>query len=155
MQVIAHRANLSGPRGSKENHPDAIGECLAQGFGVELDLWTLNGEHWLGHDSPTYRIDLSALDRVAVYFHLKTPHIPPLANADVFAIDRDPYAITIRGRIWTNYGQPASSVGIMCAPELVGADEPLEQFMNRITGAFGICTDFPARVKEIQAAWNR
>ena len=43
----------------------------------------------------------------------------------------------------------------MCAPELVGADEPLEQFMNRITGAFGICTDFPARAKELQDAWNR
>jgi hypothetical protein len=148
MQVIAHRANLNGPC-EHENQPEAIRDCLAHGFGVELDLWTLDGEHWLGHYAPKFRIDLDEFDIDGVYFHLKTPHIPRVRTADAFAIDRDPYAVTMRGRIWTNYGQPISSVAIMCAPELVGADEALEDFTKRIAGAFGICTDFPARVKEL------
>src|SRR2546429_6228317 len=119
MYIVALRANLEG-RSDCENHPQAVRKCLALGFGAEVDLWTIDGEYWLGHDRPTYPIKLEEFDRDGVFFHLKTPFIPILQSADAFAIDHDTFVVTIRGRIWANYGHAAPPHSIMCAPDLVG-----------------------------------
>jgi hypothetical protein len=148
MIIYAHRGNVSGisPR---ENHPDFIRLALEQGFGVEVDLWQVEGRWLLGHDGPQFPIEIAAFDRPDVIFHLKTPHLPSLAFADAFALDQDPYALTLRGRLWTNYGQPVSATSIACAPELVRATEPLAEFAARCSQAFGVCTDHASELQQI------
>lgn len=142
MQILAHRGNTKGPS-RFENHPDQIRECLAAGFGVEIDLWQEGSNCYLGHDAPQYPIELDEFDRLDVFFHLKSAHLPNLLRADAFAIVCDPFVVTLRGRLWANYGQNPSPNSVMCSPDLVGANEALSDFRQRIIGAHGVCTDFP------------
>ena len=153
MRVIAHRGNLNGisPR---ENDPQVIRQVLDHGLSVEVDLWEIEGRHFFGHDSPAYLVNLAEFDVQEVYFHLKTPHVPRLLHADAFAIDNDRYSLTLRGWLWTNYGQPVSAQSIMCAPELVGHREPLDGFVSRCRDAAAICTDFPHRVSQLLENWE-
>lgn len=143
MIIYAHRGNLAGVSSARENTPKAVLEALDEEFGVEVDLRKKEGQWFFGHDGPTYPVNLAEFDRPDVMFHLKTPDVPSLRYADAFALDRDPYSLTLRGRLWTNYGEAIGSNSIACAPELVLNSEPLEAFARRSHGAFGVCTDFP------------
>jgi hypothetical protein len=147
MIIYAHRGNLSG-KSVYENEPAFLEEAIAAGFHVEVDLWRIDGVYFLGHDGPEHRVDLERFDREEVIFHLKNAHVPPLKHADAFAIDNDRYVLTLRGKLWTNYGQSANDLSIMCAPDLVGAHQPLEAFIGEIRAhALGICTDYPIRAR--------
>jgi hypothetical protein len=49
--ILAHRANLTGPRSVAENSRDACARALAEGFGLETDLRRdAAGEFYLSHD---------------------------------------------------------------------------------------------------------
>lgn len=148
VKIFAHRANIQG-RSDRENDPEQIEACLARGLGVEVDLHQRDGRFFFGHDTPDYEVELERFDVAGVIFHLKTPQVPTLRSADAFALERDAYAFTLRGYLWTNYETPISARSIVCAPELVGAPESLDAFVARASGASGICTDFPARVAEL------
>jgi len=151
MKIYSHRGNLSG-KDSQENEPAFIKQCLAGGFHVEIDLWFIDNKYFLGHDEPTYRIDIDEFDHEEVIFHLKTPHLPLLRRADAFAIENDPYVLTLRGLLWMNYGQTPGVRSVMCSPELVGHSLGVEAFVRTIAGrAAGLCTDYPLRAAEALA----
>jgi hypothetical protein len=151
MKLYSHRGNLSG-KSRFENEPAFLEEAIAAGFHVEADLWRIDGSYFLGHDGPEHKVDLERFDRPEVMFHLKNAHVPPLKQADAFAIDNDRFVLTMRGFLWTNYGQPANDRSIMCAPDLVGVDRALQAFIGEIRPhAFGICTDFPILAREALA----
>lgn len=149
MKIYSHRGNLSG-KSPRENEPAFILECIAEGFNVEVDLWFVDGAYLLGHDGPEHPIDLRAFDREEIIFHLKSPHVPPLKHADAFAIENDPYALTRRGLLWTNYGRAPTPEAVMCSPELVGDQRPLADFVRTMQHtAAGICTDYPLLVRQV------
>lgn len=149
MRIYSHRGNIFG-KDARENEPTFIKECLAKGYFVEVDLWHDGGRYFLGHDGPTFLIDLAEFDRVEVMFHLKTPHVPRLVRADAFAIENDPYVLTLRGLLWTNHGQEPTPGSVMCAPELVGDPQPLDAFVRSVQRtAAGICTDYPDIVRDV------
>ena len=60
MILISHRGNLNG-KSDRENSPDYIDEALDQDFDVEVDVWYVSGKWYLGHDEPTYEIELDYL----------------------------------------------------------------------------------------------
>lgn len=152
MNIYSHRGNLSG-KSPRENEPAFLQEAIAAGFHVEVDLWFVDGAYFLGHDGPVHRIDLADFDREEVIFHLKSPHVPPLRHADAFAIENDDYVLTLRGLLWTNYGQAPTLHSVMCSPELVGDTRPIDEFVRAIQqGAAGICTDYPLLVRDALSA---
>lgn len=152
MRIYSHRGNLSG-KSPRENEPAFLQDCIAAGFHVEVDLWFVDGAYFLGHDGPEHPIDLKDFDREEVIFHLKSPHLPALRHADAFAIDNDRYVLTLRGLLWTNFGQPTNPQGVMCSPELVGDPTPIPDFVRAIRqDAAGICTDYPLLVRDALAA---
>jgi hypothetical protein len=61
MKIISHRGNLTGPCSDTENHPDQINLCISKGYDVEIDLWFIDGDYFLGHDTPTYKTSFSFL----------------------------------------------------------------------------------------------
>jgi hypothetical protein len=152
MIIYSHRGNLAG-KTTHENDPVLLEETIAAGFHVEVDLWHVEGKYLLGHDGPEYPIELSRFDRHEVVFHLKNAFVPPLECADAFAIDNDRYVLTLRRLLWTNYGQSPTPQSIMCAPDLVGAGRPVEEFIREIRDrAFGVCTDYPLLARETIAS---
>lgn len=59
--IISHRGNLEGANPYKENHPDTLEAALKKGFGIEFDVWFVDGQWALGHDAPQYAVTFSYL----------------------------------------------------------------------------------------------
>lgn len=55
MKIISHRGNLTGPNPITENTPEQIDFCISLGYDVEIDVWLINGNFYLGHDNPVYQ----------------------------------------------------------------------------------------------------
>ncbi len=153
MKVYAHRANLDGP-GTGDNRREAIQECLRSGIGVEVDVWGIEGELWVGHDEPAWKLSDDLASSPDVMCHAKNVEaVTVLRNkaAQFFCLDRDLFALCSNGLIWANYGCEPTPWSVMCSPELVGAPESIEQFWPRVARAYGVCTDFPRRYRELQS----
>ena len=104
MIFISHRGNLTGKGGDEwENHPDYITEALRQGFNVEIDVWFKNGELFLGHDTPKYKIDSRFLINNRLWCHAKNEEaleiMLSLGN-HCFWHETDKYTLTSKGYIW-------------------------------------------------------
>ena len=61
MKIIAHRANINGPSIKKENLKSSIKDCLDLGFDVEIDIRSIKGKLYLGHDNPQLIITIDEL----------------------------------------------------------------------------------------------
>jgi len=61
MKLISHRGNIEGRNPEFENSPRYIDLAIENGFDVEIDVWFIGGEFFLGHDAPTYLVDSSWL----------------------------------------------------------------------------------------------
>jgi hypothetical protein len=60
MEFISHRGNTKGREPALENTPNFILNAAAK-FRVEIDVWKIKGEYFLGHDEPMHKIDRSFL----------------------------------------------------------------------------------------------
>jgi hypothetical protein len=137
MILISHRGNISGINKKSENNPDRILEVLSLGYNVEIDVWVVKGDLFLGHDSPQYKIDLPFLSDVRLWCHAKNiDALETMLNANnihCFWHQNDDYTLTSRGYIWTYPNQKLSNISIAVLPETVKNYD--------ISNAFGICSD--------------
>ena len=148
MKFIAHRGNINGVNSTNHNVAK-IWDAIEDGFYVELDLWCIKNNYYLGHDKPEIQIQLTDFDHPQVFFHLKNLFLPKLKFADAFAINNDDYVFTLRDKLWCNYKVGYSNDSIICAPELVGSTDNLDAFIKDNMGAFGVCTDYGMKVRNI------
>jgi len=51
MRLISHRGNINGKNLERENSFPYIQEALQLGYEVEIDIWVINNEVYLGHDT--------------------------------------------------------------------------------------------------------
>jgi hypothetical protein len=143
MLIISHRANLNGPNKELENNPQQIIETIKE-YDVEIDLWRINNDLFLGHDNPQYKInhDFLNLNKNKLWIHAKNLDcISYLFNTDLnwFWHENDKVTLTSKKNIW-------------CYPEIY--------IENSITVVFndskkrdipnyclGICTDYPTNYR--------
>jgi len=141
MILISHRGNLNGPS-KEENHPEHIIKAVNAGFDVEIDVWVINNDYFLGHDEPRYKTNVDFLSNDRFWCHAK--------NADAlckmiedsihcFWHANDDASITSRGHIWCNPGKHFKN-SIMVD---FGAPRDLDPSEIK-----GICTDIPLLWKE-------
>ena len=148
MLLIAHRGNMNGPNPEKENTLEYLGLALAQGYGVEVDIWVIQGMVFLKHDEPTLLdrpIDLVELWKLKqnenVFFHCK--NIQALVflttcdlaeQSDFFMHDKDKAVLTANGWIWTAYPEHVGEDTIIIAPRMTSWD-----LKSR---PYAICSDY-------------
>jgi len=71
MKLISHRGNINGPEPDKENDPSHIEMAISGGYDVEIDVWLINDELFLGHDYPEHKIELQFLSKNGLWCHAK------------------------------------------------------------------------------------
>jgi hypothetical protein len=73
MILISHRGNTNGKFESYENEPMYIDKAISDGFNVEVDVWMVEGQLFLGHDKPQYGINYSWLKerKTKLWVHCK------------------------------------------------------------------------------------
>lgn len=142
MIYISHRGNLDGKSKNHENSPEYVLNALKKGFDVEIDVWFKNGNFYLGHDDPKYKIEKKFLENNQFWCHAKnTEAIYEMSkiNCHYFWHQEDDYTITSRGIIWTYPGKLLLKNSICVLPEL---------FDKQILNCLGICSDYIQKYKK-------
>lgn len=143
MILISHRGNLNGPSNYNENKPEYIDEAIKQGFNVEVDVWYIENNYYLGHDEPLYVISLDWFyNRINdLWIHCK--------NVEAFSEFRklfinnfkfnyfwhesDTAILTSLGFIWAYPGKQPIELSIAVMPEIKN---------DNIEKCVGICSDY-------------
>ena len=138
MIIISHRGNIRGPIPDKENRPSYTDCAIGNGYHVEIDVRSINGELWLGHDEPQYKTTAFFLNRTSLWCHAKNVealHHMLLEGIHCFWHEEDAYTVTSNGWIWAYPGQPGTKMAIAVMPE---SDQDLSNYQ-------GVCSDYPSR----------
>lgn len=145
MILISHRGNINGKNPQLENNPKYILEALYLGYNVEVDVWYNNG-FWLGHDEPTYKIDISFLQKESIWCHAKNidalGHLRESYNTRYFWHQEDDYTITSCGYIWTFPKKALYHNSICVLPEL--------GYKGDISQCYAICSDYVEQYRKYE-----
>jgi len=148
MIIIAHRGNLdNGSKLAEENTPEQVIECINQGFDVEIDVWRINNEFFLGHDKPQHKIEYKFLENKNLWCHAKNHEALSVMiynhKINCFWHDTDKYTITSKGFIWVfpNVELPDNSIAVM--------PEKTNYSINKLKRCYAICTDKPYYYKTL------
>ena len=140
MKIISHRGNLSGPS-EFENHPEQLLKAINSGFDVELDVRSIDGHLFLGHDEAQYPVSSEFLKENAPRFWVHCKNLESLVELskfpeiNLFWHQTDDFVLTRSGHIWTFPGKRLCESSVAVMPELTEGWE--------IEDAFAVCTDYP------------
>lgn len=138
--LISHRGNLNGPDDSMENKLNAIKNALIKGFHVEIDMWLIDGELYLGHDCPDEKIhtDFIRENQDRLWIHAKNHEVFEYLRLEGFRVfwhQEDDFVITTYGDIWAYPGK----CNLKNRVEVINGKLDKKEIPN----IRGICTDYP------------
>lgn len=147
MILISHRGNLNGPVPQRENDPEYVDQALNLGVDVEVDVRCINGEWYLGHDKPEYKINLQWIEDRAYKLWVHCKNIEALttlkslnSELNYFWHQTDKATLTSRGYIWAYPGEQPMTQSIAVMPEYYNDD---------VTQCIGVCSDYVVKYEEI------
>jgi hypothetical protein len=142
MIYISHRGNINGKKPHLENKPEYIDDAIRLGFDVEVDVWYIDGEWWLGHDDAQYLIDLDWIDRRVdkLWIHCKNiqaveyffENENECKEMNWFWHENDTVTLTSYGYVWAYPGKQPIKKSIAVMPEM---------YKDDISQCTGICSD--------------
>ena len=143
MILISHRGNLNGKKVDEENSPKYIKKALDEGFNVEIDVWHINNDFYLGHDKPEFLVESEFLEDKRLWCHAK--NLDALLNLSkidsiFFWHQEDDYTLTSNGFIWTYPGKKLTKKSICVLPDINNIS-----FLN----CYGVCSDHIVRYKNL------
>ena len=148
MILISHRGNINGEIKNRENSVSYILEALNFGYDVEIDVWEIENDWYLGHDNPEYKIDYDFIYNYSkkLWIHCKNKEAlfkmnNLFNNLNIYWLkffwhENDKYTMTSNNCIWTYAGEDISESSICLLPERFDYDE------EKLYNCFGICSDF-------------
>lgn len=150
MKIISHRGNLNGPKPENENSLFYIQDAISANFIVEIDIRYIDGNFYLGHDFPQYKLDRWWIFDLhpCLLFHCKN-HRSAIElndlglNIHYFCHYSDPFTITSKKYLWIH--DLNLSVDENCIIPLI-TKKDIENYTNQVK-IYGICTDYPELLK--------
>ena len=120
MILISHRGILNG-KTDDDNKPKYIEEALSQGFDVEVDVWYIDKQFWLGHDKPQYKVSEGFLEHPNLWCHAKNIQALYIMDKNYhihcFWHQKDDVTLTSRGFFWTYPGKELTKSSIAVLPD--------------------------------------
>jgi len=150
MRLISHRGNVDGKYPQYENLPEYVDKALDLGYDVEVDLWIDNDGFYLGHDEPTYPIDLKWLTDRYLHLWIHCKDLKTLSemrelqlemhvDLNYFFHKTDDSTITSKGDLWVYPGKQLVKHSIAVMPEY---------YKDDISQAIGVCSDYIKNYKK-------
>ena len=68
MILISHRGNINGPKKELENNPIYIQNAMDLGYQVEIDIWKIESDFFLGHEAPEFQVSEEWIKEKSKYF---------------------------------------------------------------------------------------
>ena len=137
MIIISHRGNLFGP--SEEENDIIQLDLVSKFMTVEVDVWSIEGNWFLGHDGPETPVPNAFLGNINFILHAKNLEaLNRLAETELhyFWHQEDDYTLTSENLIWTYPRKEVASNCIIVCQSLEETREYAESM------AWGICTDY-------------
>ncbi len=148
MIIISHRGNIRGSVPDKENRPSYIDCAIGNGYHVEIDVRSIDGELWLGHDEPQYKVDHNWLDKRRHYLWLHCKNLEAAKECwayHSFCHTSDPFTYTSTGKIWLhNLSMKIDNnviIPLIDKNDIIGLTDT-----TFFDDAFGVCTDYPSYI---------
>jgi hypothetical protein len=138
MIFISHRGNINGKNKDQENNPNKINLCLNMGYDVEVDVWNVDGNLYLGHDNPQHLITLDYLKNDNLWCHAKNKEALEIMlknNIHCFWHQNDQYTLTSKGYIWVYPDVSLLQNSIAVMPELT------KYSFTDLKDCYAICSD--------------
>ena len=138
MLLISHRGNLHGEK-KEENSPFLLDKVIKMGYNIEVDVWKISNDIFLGHDQPQYRVDGNYLKNDKLWCHAKNlDALEWLLENKItcFWHQEDNFTLTSNGLIWTYPGLEVTAKSIIVCKTL---EETKKYFEKDI---YGICSDY-------------
>jgi len=135
MLIVSHRGNINGRIETAENHPDYILKALSLNFDVEVDVWNVDGDFYLGHDSPSYKINIDFLNNKKIWCHSKNFDAfinLRKNNIHTFWHENDKMTLTTKNIIWCYENVFVPDAITVCLNY-----KTVPKFIK------GVCTDYP------------
>ena len=124
-----------------------IDAALKMGFDVEVDVWYHDGDLYLGHDEPKYRMPSYYKNHKNLWYHAKNVEaLEYLINYKLtvetkyFWHQEDDYTLTSNQKIWTYPGKKLMRGAIAVMPE--------QSYEGNLWDCYAICTDYIMKYKE-------
>ena len=151
--MISHRGNIRGPIPDKENRPSYIDCAIGNGYDVEIDVNYVNGELWLGHDEPQYKVTHTWIQARSKYLWLHCKDFESAKECwkyQAFCHSGDPFVFTSNNKIWL-HGENESiyTLDDMTIIPVINKQESTS-FHTANGIPFGVCTDYPAILKDYE-----
>jgi hypothetical protein len=146
MKLISHRGNIDGRFESYENEPNYIDKAISDGYDVEVDVWVIAEQIYLGHDTPQYGVPFRWFrDRISkLWIHCKNVEAIQLFKSvgyefNFFWHQTDVLTLTSTGYVWVYPGNQPIENSIAVMPEL---------FNDNISKCCGVCSDYIVKYKK-------
>lgn len=139
MFLISHRGNTHGSAKKQENNPFFLNKLTEKGYNIEIDVWLVDGEIFLGHDEPLNKIDIQYLKNDNFWCHAKNLEaLSLMLNEGIhcFWHQEDDYTLTSKGYIWTYPNKPICKNSVIVCKNL----KETQYYAN--LDIAGICSDF-------------
>lgn len=135
--IILHRGNNIGRLLKYENHISDIRGLLHKKKNIEIDVWYIKNDFYLGHDKPLHRVSGRFLENHLLWCHAKNTEAlyKMLENPNIhcFWHDKDKHAITSNGFIWQEGYSNLTNKTIVV---------DLSPQPNYNANCYGICCDY-------------
>ena len=146
IKYISHRGNIDGKDILNENSPTYIDKAIQLGYDVEIDIWFVNSEFFLGHDKPQYKINIDWINDRShrLWVHCKNIEALSFLNKHDYDInyfwhETDTVALTSKGYIWAYPNKQPIKNSIAVSPEINSDD---------VSQCLGICSDYIKNYKK-------
>lgn len=148
MIYISHRGNINGRIEEYENYPPYIDSAIHLGYHVEVDVWFVDDEWWLGHDEPQYKTSTEWLEerQDSLWIHCK--NVDAMVELEsgnkhydgfnFFWHETDTITLTSLSFIWAYPGKQPIKGSIAVMPEIYNED---------VSQCYGICSDVIEKYK--------
>ncbi|MDC3134022.1 hypothetical protein OA958_04210 [Bacteroidota bacterium] len=150
MKIISHRGNISGPKPNLENTKRGIEIALENNFDVEIDLWKVKNDFFLGHDMPLNEVSFEWLENKKKHLWIHTKNFNAFESLleinsgfIFFYYTCDPLVLVSNGKIWCHQPKEITNPANCIAPLL--SKSALQK--NKQTKWYGVCTDYPLYLK--------
>jgi hypothetical protein len=152
MKLISHRGNINGANPELENSPAYIDAAIAEGFDVEIDVWTIEGDLFLGHDFPQYKTSIEWLGKrnSNLWIHCKNLEAITFFSSyeslfgsrfysfNFFWHESDKVTLTSKCAIWAFPGNQPIPGSVAVMPEIHNDD---------LSQCFAVCSDYVMNYK--------
>jgi len=151
MILISHRGNITGRIPDSENRPSYIQDTITLGYDVEIDVRMKEGQLYLGHDHPQYRVELDWLleRKDSLWIHTKDFESLNLlidTGLRVFFHEQERQTIINNTNlIWSHDLGSVSNKSIIPLLDL----ESIEEYGYLTQDVYGVCSDHLQAIKNL------